>query len=468
MTQPILIVDDKQDMLKLLERLLGKEMDLEVITTDNARRALEIVKAGGAGMVLADMRMPGMGGLELLSRIRQVRESAIVIMMTAFGTIDTAVEALKLGAYDFITKPFDDERLLLTIRRALEYSALLKKNLDLERWIKDRETLDKLIGDSAAMQKLIETIRMVAKTDVTVLITGETGTGKELAARTIHAISARAVKPFITVNCPAIPENILESELFGYRRGAFTGAAENKDGLFQSADGGTIVLDEIADISPVLQAKLLRVLQEKEVKPLGDNRTYKVDVRIIASTNQDLGNKIASGQFREDLFYRLNVVSIHTPSLREIPEDIPYIANHFLSRFCAEFGAPRKTFSEDAVRALVSRQWHGNVRQLQNEIKRAVIFSKGEVVETEDFNPEGAGLCPDEDASATSAMDYRDARRSVLEKFNRRYLTCLLKGVEGNVTLAAKKAGIERQSLQHLIRKCGVRPADFRKDANKK
>ncbi len=467
MRQPVLIVDDKHDMLKLLERLINKELGLEVITADNGGSALEVIKAGGAGVVLADMRMPGMGGLELLAGIKRLKESVIVIMMTAYGTIDNAVEALKLGAYDFITKPFDEERLLHTMRRALEYSALLKKNMDLERRIKDREALERFIGRSAPVQGLIETIRMVAKTDVTVLMTGETGTGKDLAARTMHALSARAERPFITVNCPAIPENILESELFGYRKGAFTGAAVNKDGLFQFANGGTILLDEIGDISPVLQAKLLRVLQEKEVKPLGDNKTYKVDVRIIASTNQDLEEKIASGQFREDLYYRLNVVSIHTPSLREIQEDIPLIANHFLSRFCAEFGVPRKSFSEDAVRMLASRRWHGNVRQLQNDIKRVVIFSKGEMIEAQDFNREGISPCPDEDASAISGMDYRDARRSVLEKFNKHYLACLLRGADGNVSLAAKKAGVERQSLQHLIRKYGIRPAGFRKDANK-
>ena len=473
MKEPILIIDDQPDILKFLERLIGKEMGLRVITAGNGVEALGIIKTGGPELVLLDMRMPGMDGFELLGQMKQIKAPPIVIMMTAYGTIDTAVVALKLGAYDFITKPFDEERLLHTIRRALDHGALLrknlllKKNLELERKIRCSKTPEEFIGNSTPARKLVETIRAVANTNVTVLITGETGTGKELAARTIHTISGRAKRPFIAVNCPAIPENILESELFGYRKGAFTGAAESKGGLFQAAEGGTILLDEIGDISMALQAKLLRVLQEKEIKPLGDSMTYRIDVRIIASTNQNLKDKIASGLFREDLYYRLNVVSIRTPALREMREDIPCIAEHFLTRYCVEFGVPQKSLSEDAVKALVAWKWDGNVRQLQNVIKRAVIFSKGRAVEARDLNPEDDGPYPIEYVSEISRMDYRDARRTILEEFNRKYLACLLNGVEGNVSLAARRAGIERQSLQHLMRKYDIRSADFRKDANK-
>jgi len=468
MRPSLLIVDDKHDMLKLLERIVRGELDVDVYSADNGKDALDIILRKPVSVVLADVRMPGMDGIELLRRIKKSNDSAIVMMMTAYGTIETAVESLKLGAYDFVTKPFDEERLLHTIKKALEHYALVRKNLDLEQRIKEKETIEQFVGQSAPMKRLAETIQLVAKTDVTVLITGETGTGKDLAAKTIHSLSSRADKPFVAVNCPAIPENILESELFGYKKGAFTGATHDREGLFQTAHGGTMLLDEIGDISPVLQAKLLRVLQEKEIKPLGDTRTHKVDVRVIASTNQNLKEKIASGQFREDLYYRLNVVSIHTPSLREISTDIPLIANHFLSFYCSEFGIVQKRFSEDALKILVSRRWHGNVRELQNEIRRAVIFSRGDTINPEDFSCESLkAICPEDTMSIICNLEYKEARRSILEKFNVQYITHLLKDSEGNVSLAAKKACIERQSLQHLMKKYGIHAGDFKESANK-
>lgn len=468
MNQSILIVDDKHDMLRLLERLIQREMDIDVRTVDNGEDALRLVSENNVGVVLADIKMPKMDGIELLRQIKRLNGSIVVIMMTAYGTIENAVESLKLGAYDFITKPFDEERLLHTIKRAVEHYDLIQRNLDLERRIKEKETIGYFVGQSAPIRKLVETIKLVAKTDVTVLITGETGTGKDLAARMIHALSNRADKPFVAVNCPAIPENILESELFGYKKGAFTGATHDKKGLFEAADGGTIFLDEIGDISPVLQAKLLRVLQEGEIKPLGDARTYKIDVRVIAATNQNLKDKITSGHFREDLYYRLNVVSIHTPSLREIPEDIPLIANHFLSQYCSEFGVSQKRFSEDVLKMLVAKKWSGNIRELQNEVKRAVIFSKGDIITSEDFGYERPELpCPEDIISTLCNLEYKDARKRILEKFNVGYITRLLMDSEGNVSLAAKKAGIERQSLQHLMRKYGVNAGAFRRCANK-
>jgi DNA-binding NtrC family response regulator len=468
MRQAVLIVDDKHDMLKFLERLVRRELGVDVYTADRGEEALRIVREDGVGIVLADIRMPGMDGMELLTNVKALDYSAIVIMMTAYGSIEKAVESLKLGAYDFITKPFDEERLLHTLSNALEHSSLVRKNLDLERKIKEKEASEHFVGQSAPVKKLVETIQLVAKTDVTVLITGETGTGKELAARMTHALSNRADGPFIAVSCPAIPENILESELFGYKKGAFTGALVDRTGLFEAAGGGTLVLDEIGDISPALQTKLLRVLQEKEIKPLGDNRTYKVDVRIIASTNQDLRDKIATGQFREDLYYRLNVVSVHTPSLREIPEDIPLMANHFLSLYCSQFGSSKKRFSEDAMRTLVSRKWTGNVRELQNEVERAIIFSKGETITPGDLGCALPGLPCDEEADSTPCeFKYKEARRKILEDFNVAYITRLLRVSEGNVSLAAKEAGLERQSLQHLMKKYGISAGEFKRGANK-
>ncbi|MCL4536353.1 MAG: sigma-54 dependent transcriptional regulator [Nitrospirae bacterium] len=465
MRQSILIVDDMPDMRRMLEKLILRSFsNVDVRTAASGEDALKIIHENNIGVVLADVRMRGMDGIELLKRIKKINESVTVILMTAYGSIESAVDALKLGAYDYITKPFDEERLLHVVMKAIEHYTLVQRNLDLERRIKEKEAIEGFVGESARIKRLVETIQLVANTDVTVLITGETGTGKDLTARMIHALSSRANKPFVAVNCPAIPENILESELFGYKKGAFTGAIHDKEGLFQTAGGGTIFLDEIGDISPVLQAKLLRVLQEKEIKPLGDTHTYKVDARIIASTNQNLEEKIKTGQFREDLYYRLNVVSIQTPSLREIPEDIPLIANHFLLQYCPEFGVSQKRFSEDVLKMLVARKWNGNVREIQNEIKRAVIFSKGDVIAPDEFGFEPLNLpCPDEVISTVSGLEYKDARKSILERFNVQYITQLLNDSEGNVTLAAKKAGIERQSLQHLMRKYDINSNKFRK-----
>jgi transcriptional regulator with GAF, ATPase, and Fis domain len=313
---------------------------------------------------------------------------------------------------------------------------------------------------------LIDTLRRAAATEATILITGETGTGKDLAARMIHSLSPRADKPFVTVNCPAIPENILESELFGYRKGAFTGAEHDKEGLFETAHGGTLVLDEIGDISPMLQAKLLRVLQEKEIKPLGDNRSHKVDVRILAATNRDLAQRIATGAFRDDLYYRLNVVSIRMPALRDIPEDIPLIAGHFLKRYCAEAGLAPKHFSEKALRWLVAAKWSGNVRELQNEVQRAVIFCEGESIEPGDFMAASARAdCLEQEKASFRDAPYKAAKDKVVKNFEVRYITHLLDSLNGNVTLAAKRAGLERQSLQYLMRKHGIAADRFRQSA---
>ncbi len=468
MKESILVVDDMTDMLKFLERLLREELRAEVYIAESGEKAIEMISKESFSIVLADIRMPGMNGLDLLKQIREKDHSTLVIMMTAYGSIEDAVKSLKLGAYDYITKPFDEERLLHTLKKALEHHKLIKRNIDLEKKIKERETIEGFVGKSPPITRLLETIKVVAKTDLTVLITGETGTGKDLAARMIHALSHRADKPFVTINCPSIPENILESELFGYKKGAFTGAIQDKIGLFNTANGGTLLLDEIGDLPTILQAKLLMVLEEKEIRPLGDTKFYKIDVRVIATTNQNLKEKIASYQFRPDLYHRLNVVSITTPSLSEIPEDIPLIANHYLSLYCEEFNIPAKRFSEDTLKMLISRRWNGNVRELQNEIKRAVIFSNGKIISPEDFKYEPTYLPSPEDTIPTlSRLTYKEARKTLLEKFNIKYISELLKECSGNISLAAKKAGLERQSLQYLIRKYCINSEEFRGGANK-
>jgi DNA-binding NtrC family response regulator len=466
MTQAVLIVDDMSDMRKFLSRLLGRAMAVDLYTASDAEQALKIIDENEISVVLADVRMPKMDGLQLLDKIKHLDPSVIVIMMTAFGSIESAVRSLKLGAYDYVTKPFDEERLLHTVGKALEHHALAKRNVDLEKKIRDKEVLQAFVGRARPLKAAIETLRRAAGTEATILITGETGTGKDLAAKMIHELSPRAGKPFVAVNCPAIPENILESELFGYRKGAFTGADQDREGLFEAAAGGTIVLDEIGDISPTLQAKLLWVLQEKEIKPLGDNQSRVVDVRILAATNQDLSKKMADGTFRDDLYYRLNVVSIHMPSLRDIPEDIPLIANHFLKVYCSEAGAAPKRFSESAMRRLVARDWSGNVRQLQNEVQRAVIFSKNEVIEADDLVGDTAKLeCLEGERATFRDAQFKEAKERVLKNFEVQYIRHLLSELDGNVSLAARTAGLERQSLQYLMRKHGIHADPFRRSA---
>jgi DNA-binding NtrC family response regulator len=385
-----------------------------------------------------------------------------VVMMTAFGEIDTAVGAIRSGAYDFITKPFEHDALVLRLEKALERSVLIEENLRLQQTCGPLSLFQELVGKSAVMQRLYETIQMAAKTDLTVLITGESGTGKDLTARAIHALSPRSRGNFVAVNCPTVPENILESELFGYRKGAFTHATENRIGLFQEAHGGTIFLDEIGDVSPTIQTKLLRVLQEKEVKPLGDTRSITVDVRIIASTNQNLEAKIKKGDFREDFFYRLNVLPIRLPSLREHREDIPLIANHLLEKQCALMGRPLKRITPELMQVFMGLDWGGNVRELENLIMRGISFSSGTDIQVADV-----GLTPGEAAQRVSAADfgglgYKQAKQQYLQKFNRDYLDVLLASCKGNVSHAARLCGLERQALQQIMRRYGIRADEYR------
>ena len=339
-----LLVDDERDMLTLLAKVLTKKCGCAVTTATSAEEALALVRADPPEVVLTDIKMPGMDGLELLRQLGSVTPAVTTILMTGHGTIDMAVQALKDGAYDFIEKPFDNERIIGTVLRAIERTRLLRENLQLHHRLGEEGDLLGFVGRSRRLLETVDLLRRVAPSNVTVLIRGESGTGKELAARALHTLSGRAERPMITVNCPALPEQILESELFGYRRGAFTGADRDKTGLFVEADGSTILLDEIADIPVSVQTKLLRVLQEKEVQPLGQNRTYAVDVRVVASTNQDLEAKIRRGEFREDLFYRLNVMTVTMPSLAQMVSDVPLLAQHFLEKYAGSTAATTWSF----------------------------------------------------------------------------------------------------------------------------
>ncbi|NPB09819.1 MAG: sigma-54-dependent Fis family transcriptional regulator [Thermodesulfobacteria bacterium] len=461
----VLVVDDEPQMTRMLARLLGKLEGVRVETCLSGEEALEKVHTIFPEVVLTDVKMPGMDGLELLARIRKVDPTISVILITGYGTIEMAVRAVKDGAYDFIEKPFDKDRLRHLVRRAVERTSLLRENERLQRrrvtnvW----EELG-IIGDSPVMKKLFELVERVAKSDVTVLIRGESGTGKELIARAIHRLSDRRHRDLITVNCPALPEHILESELFGYVKGAFTGANTDKMGLFQVANGSTIFLDEIGDIPLSIQTKLLRVLQEKEIRPLGSTKTVPVDVRVIASTNQDLEAKITEGAFREDLFYRLNVVTILVPPLRERGEDIILLARYFLQKYSEKYGRKGLEFSPEALEFLLEQPWKGNVRELENLIKRAVLLAPGERITPLDLrdHQETSPSAVPELLSSYLEKPYNQAKRELVSFFSRRYLENLLLKTGGNVTQAAKLAGLERQAFQRLMRQYGLRSKDFR------
>ncbi|MCU0602827.1 MAG: sigma-54 dependent transcriptional regulator [Desulfobacterales bacterium] len=462
MKRSILIVDDEQDMLDLLKRSLEPDLNCRVETASSGEAALKRLSGEAFDLVLADIKMPGMDGLELLEIIKRKNPEQTVVMMTAFGQVDTAVAAMKSGAYDFITKPFEYDALLLRLEKALERSTLLKENQRLQLACSPLAVFENLVGKSAVMQRLYETIQMAAKTELTVLITGESGTGKDLSARAIHALSPRSRGPFVAVNCPTVPENILESELFGYRKGAFTHATENRIGLFQEAQAGSIFLDEIGDISPTIQTKLLRVLQEKEIKPLGDTRSITVDVRIIASTNQDLEAKIRKGEFREDFFYRLNVLPIRLPSLREHREDIPLIANHLLEKQCAHMGRPAKRISPELMQVFMGLHWAGNVRELENLIMRGISFSTGSEIRPVDVGEDLSAVSHGLPAADFDGRSYKDAKQQSLQRFNARFIGRLLAECKGNVSQAARRCGLERQALQQIIRRYGIRADEYR------
>jgi DNA-binding NtrC family response regulator len=465
MVQHLLIVDDEPDMLALLERSLEPELMCRVDTAASGEVALEKIRATDYDLVLMDIKMHGISGLDVLEQVKAERgEEITMVMMTAYGHIEMAVEAMKRGAYDFITKPFDHDALVMRLEKALERSRLLKENVRLQHECQATDTFQELVGKSPAMQRVYETIRMVAKNDLTILITGESGTGKDLTARAVHTMSNRSKRPFIAVNCPTVPEHILESELFGYKKGAFTHATRDRKGLFQEAHTGTIFLDEIGDIAPTIQTKLLRVLQEKEIKPLGDARPVKVDVRIIASTNQKLSEKITSGEFREDFFYRLHVLPIQLPALRERKEDIPLIANHLLEKHCAKLDKPVKRFSAELMDAFITHPWEGNVREMENRITQGILFSK-----SDEITPKDVGLekkSPSDVQSDTTpylALPYKAAKENNLKAFNAAYIGHLLTQSKGNVTQAAKACGLERQALQQIMRRYGISAEPYRR-----
>ena len=382
--ETILIVDDEKNYLVVLEALLGPE-GYEIITADNARDALRQIIESDLDLVITDMKMPGMNGMELLEEVKKINQEIPIIIMTAYGTIEMAVEAIKKHAYDYITKPFQNEELKLTIKKALENYRLVKENRLLNEALSDRYRFGKIIGKSDSMRKIFDLIKKVSQSRTSVLITGPSGTGKELIANAIHYNSPRKERPFISINCGALTETLLESELFGHEKGAFTGAVSMKKGRFELADGGTLFLDEVGEMSQSLQVKLLRVLQEMEFERVGGTVTIKVNVRIISASNRDIREDVEQGLFREDLFYRLNVIHIEVPLLRERIEDIRLLVNSFIAKYIEDEEREKIELSPQAWKALYNYSWPGNIRELENIIERAVVLNSGGLIGMEDL-----------------------------------------------------------------------------------
>lgn len=453
----ILAIDDEEEMLKNYSRLLSK-MGYDCLTEADSKKALEMIDSFDPDVVISDLRMPDMSGLDLLGNIRELDPAIPVILVTAYGDIPTAVESVKRGAFDFITKPFSFEQLRITLDRALKYKTLTDENRKLKEQLRVCSDLD-IIGKSAPMREVIEVVSRVASTDANILLTGESGTGKEIVARVIHSRSLRSTKPFVPVDCAALPENLLESELFGYEKGAFTGAHTMKKGLLETAYEGTLFLDEIGEMSLSLQAKLLRTLQERVVRRLGSNKFIPVDIRIISATNKDLKKAVQEGSFREDLYYRLNVIHIHIPPLRERKEDIPLLALHFLKRFSSIHKKRVDSVSPGAMLALEAYQWPGNVRELQNVMERAVIMTVSGRIEIEDLpdnlrsqEPDGGGIQGYANRPL-NLLPYREAKEAWLATFERNYLQSLLEDTSVNISRAAAIAGINRKTIHRLIKR---------------
>jgi two-component system, NtrC family, response regulator AtoC len=440
----ILVVDDDADMREWVKEELESE-GFKVETAPGGRAGVERVKQGGVDVVVSDVKMPDLDGLDLLREIREVDPSPFVIVVTGFGSIDTAIRAVKLGAYDYITKPFKIDQLLLSIDKALAERILRSEVNRLREEVSRRDRLDNIIGRSPPMQEIFALIRRVSSSHANILITGESGTGKELVARALHAKSPRKFQPFVAVNCAAIPENLLESEIFGYARGAHSTANVDRQGLFVEANGGTLFLDEIAELPLSLQPKLLRVLQDGEVRPLGANRAVRVDVRVMTATNRDLERRLREGQFREDLYYRLNVIQIQLPPLRGRQEDILPLADHFLARSVERSQRTVRGWREATKQLLLTYHWPGNVRELENVVERAVALAESDLIGPDDLPP-GMQERKSQDRLATAV-----AQGFTLDQLEREYIERVLEIEGGNKTRAAQRLGLDRKTLYRKL-----------------
>jgi len=440
----ILIVDDDQEMCGMLSDIL-KEEGFSVLTTNDSLEALKILKKEEFDVIITDLKMKGLKGLDLLDEANKVALLTPVIIITAFGTIESAIKAMKMGAYDYITKPFQMDELILTVRKALENRFLKKEVVRLKKEVESRYDFHHLVGRSPSMQKIYDLIERISDSSSNVLIYGESGTGKELVAKAIHYNGFRKEGPLIAVNCAAIPETLLESELFGYKKGAFTDAKMDKKGLIFEANEGTLFLDEITEMSPTLQAKLLRVIEEREVRPLGDTNSYPVDMRIICTTNRDLKSLIQEGRFREDLFYRVKVIDIELPPLRERKEDLPLLIQYFVNKFGRDSKKEISGVSERALNILLNYSWPGNIRELENVLQRAVTLSQNEEILPEDLP---TALIEE---VGENIIEKGLIKKYTIKQLEKEYIKRVLIEVEGNKSKAAEILGLDRKTLYRKL-----------------
>jgi two-component system response regulator AtoC len=449
----ILIVDDEENFRHMLSVILRKER-YEVEAANNGEEGLQKVMASSFDQILCDIRMPQMDGLDFLKEVQKIGGHPSIIMMSGYGTIDTAIKAMKLGAYDYISKPFKSDEIILTLKKAEEREQLRRQNQLLRREVEKEYGLENIISQNEKMQEIFEVIKKVAQYKSTILITGESGTGKELVAKALHYHSDRSQGPFIAVNCGAIPENLLESELFGHAKGAFTDAIQAKKGLFEEADGGTLFLDEIGELPQPLQVKLLRVLQEKEIRRIGESKSIRIDVRIITATIKNLVKEVNEGRFREDLFYRLNVLPIHIPPLRERKEDIPILIDHFIRKYNLAMNKRVRGIDSKTVGVLMNYQWNGNVRELENAIERAMILTDKEMIESEHLPVEIQTFKEELQWPSLMKEEYSIKKASRLIETN--LIKNALNKTNGNHTQAAKLLEISHRALLYKIKQYGI------------
>jgi DNA-binding NtrC family response regulator len=456
----ILVIDDEPGMLEVCRDTLQRLPGIEVVVEQNGARAAERLAAERWELVVADIRMPGIGGIDLLRTARQRDPHVGVLMMTAFPSVETALESMKLGAADYIVKPFLPEDLLATVSRLLDGAHLREENRLLRRQVDNAYAFGEIIGKSPAMQAIFDMIHKVAQTDADVLILGETGTGKELVARSIHQRGRRSANRFVPLNCSAIPEDLLESELFGHERGAFTGAHTRSLGLLEFADKGTFFFDEVGELHPRLQAKLLRALQERKIRRVGGQKEVDVDVRVIAATSRDLDREVREQRFRGDLYYRINVARIELPALRDHAEDIPFLVEHFVERYAREMGKGDVQIGSEVLEVLSAYRWPGNVRELQNVLKRTLAMARRETIAVEDLPDEIVSRAGD--SRAKSRGGFFDMREKHMASFERDYFANLLRSCQGDVTQAARQALLPRGTLYRLLKKHDLTPERFR------